>query len=536
MLGLLKKVFKIFDPNERELSKIKPIVNKINETESEVSKLSDEDLKSKTFIFKERIQKGEELDKILIEAFAVVREASKRALKMRHFDVQLIGGIVLHQGRIAEMKTGEGKTLVATLPAYLNALTGDGVHIATVNDYLAMRDTVWMGQIYHFLGLTVSCLVHDQSFIYDPSFVKNEEDEKRDVLGSFKVFHEYLRPIDRKSAYLADIVYGTNHEFGFDYLRDNLALSPDEVVQVKPLNFVIVDEADSILIDEARTPLIIGGYEIEDPKIYIFYDNLAKKLKLNIDFTLDEKSRRIYFTEEGLNKIEQILGYNPYETLDLKTTHHLEQALLANYLYQRDKDYIVRNDEVIIVDEFTGRLMFGRRWSGVLHQGVEDKERVSIKPESRTIASITIQNFFKKYKKLSGMTGTAWTSREEFRYVYNLDVVQIPPNKPCIRIDHPDKILLTKEAKYKAVVEKVKELYKQRRPVLIGTTSIENNEKLSKMLTDAGIPHRVLNAKNHEEEGAIIAQAGKLGSVTVATNIAGRGVDILLGGNPPDPQ
>jgi len=530
---MLKKIFSFIFKSY--LDEWKPLVEKINALEKDFEKLSDDALRNKTFEFKERIKKGETLDQILPEAFATVREAAKRTLGQRHFDVQLLGGIGLHKGMIVEMMTGEGKTLTATLAAYLNALSGEGVHIATVNDYLAMRDTVWMGQIYYFLGLSVSCLVHEQSFIYDPSFVKTEKDEKRDLLGSFKVFHEYLRPIDRKSAYLADITYGTNHEFGFDYLRDNLALSPEEVVQVRDLNFVIVDEADSILIDEARTPLIIGGYEIEDPKIYIFYDNLAKKLKPNMDFTIEEKSRRIYFTEEGLNRLEQILGYNPYETLDLKTTHHLEQAIIANYLYHRDKDYIVKDDEVIIVDEFTGRLMFGRRWSGGLHQAVEAKERVTIKPESRTIASITIQNFFKKYKKISGMTGTAWTSREEFRYVYNLDVVQIPPNKPCIRIDHPDKIFLTKEAKYKAVVEKIKELYKQKRPVLVGTTSIENNERLSKMLIAEGIPHRVLNAKNHEEEGAIIAQAGKLGAVTVATNIAGRGVDILLGGNPPDP-
>jgi len=518
------------------LEEWEPIVNKINDLEKSVSKLSDEELRQKTTEFKERLKKGETLDSLLPEAFAVVREAAKRTLGQRHYDVQLLGGIGLHKGMIVEMMTGEGKTLTATLAVYLNALTGEGVHVATVNDYLAMRDTVWMGQIYHFLGLTTACLVHEKSFIYDPTFVNPEKDLERDTLGQFKVFHEYLRPVDRKSAYLADITYGTNHEFGFDYLRDNLALDPDEVVQVKGFNFAIVDEADSILIDEARTPLIIGGYEIEDPKVYTFYDKLAKSLVKDVDFTLDEKARRFYLTQEGLEKIEKILGYNPYETSDLKTVHHLEQALLANYLYHRDKDYVVRNGEVIIVDEFTGRLMFGRRWSGGLHQAVEAKEGVPIKPETRTIASITIQNFFKKYKKLSGMTGTAWTSREEFKYVYNLEVVRIPPNKPCIRIDHPDRIFLTKEAKFKAVVQKIKELHAQGRPVLVGTTSIQNNEKLSALLTQEGIPHRVLNAKNHEEEGAIIAQAGKLGAVTVATNIAGRGVDIILGGNPPDPE
>jgi preprotein translocase subunit SecA len=472
----------------------------------------------------------------LTEAYALVRESAKRTLKQRHFDVQILGGIGLHKGFVVEMMTGEGKTLTATLSAYLNALTEEGVHIVTVNDYLAQRDTVWMGQIYHLLGLTTACLVHDNAFIYDPSFTQESLDEKRDTLGVFQVFHEYLRPIKRKEAYLADILYGTNHEFGFDYLRDNLVYDKDEIVQVKGLNYAIIDEADSILIDEARTPLIIGSYEVEEYNIYYFYDELAKNLKKDIDFTIDEKKRKVYLTEEGINKIEKILGYNPYEVLDIKATHHLEQALNANYLYQKDKDYVVKNNEVIIVDEFTGRLMFGRRWSGGLHQAIEAKEKVPIRAEMKTVATITLQNFFRKYKKLAGMTGTAYTSREEFLAVYNLDVVVIPPNKPCIRIDHPDKVFVTESAKWKAVVEKIKELHQIGRPVLVGTTSIEKNEKLSEMLKKEGIPHNVLNAKNHEEEGKIIAQAGKLGQITVATNMAGRGVDILLGGNPQDPE
>ncbi len=527
MLGFFKK---------DRLSEWKPIVEKINSLEKDFEKIPDDKLKEKTLEFKERLKKGESLDHLLPEAFALVRESAKRTLHQRHFDVQLLGGIGLHKGMVIEMMTGEGKTLTATLSAYLNALTEEGVHIVTVNDYLAQRDTVWMGQIYYLLGLTTSCLVHEKSFIYDPSFVPEKQDLQRDTLGAFQVFHEYLRPVSRKEAYLADIVYGTNHEFGFDYLRDNLVFDENDLVQVKGLNYAIIDEVDSILIDEARTPLIIGGYELEEENIYHFYDELAKSLKKDIDFVIDEKKRKVYLTEEGLNKIEKILGYNPYEVLDIKATHHLEQALNANYLYHRDRDYIVKNNEVIIVDEFTGRLMFGRRWSGGLHQAIEAKERVPIRPEMRTIATITIQNFFRKYKKLAGMTGTAITSAEEFLKVYNLEVIVIPPNKPCLRKDHPDKIFVTEEAKWQAVVEKIKELYQIKRPVLVGTTSIEKNEKLSEMLKKEGIPHHVLNAKHHEEEGKIIAQAGKLGAVTVATNMAGRGVDILLGGNPQDPE
>lgn len=531
---MFKAFFSFF--HKDHLQEWQLLIEKINSLEKEFEKISDDKLKDKTFEFKERLKKGETLDDILPEAYALVREAAKRTLKQRHYDVQLLGGIGLHKGMVVEMMTGEGKTLTATLPLYLNALTEEGVHLVTVNDYLAQRDTVWMGQIYYLLGLSTACLVHEASYIYDPNFVSENKDIQRDTLGAFQVFHEYLRPVSRKEAYLADIVYGTNHEFGFDYLRDNLALKEEDVVQVRGLNYAIVDEVDSILIDEARTPLIIGGYEAEEVNVYYFYDELAKNLKPEIDFTIDEKKRKVFLTEEGLDKIQKILGYNPYEVMDIKATHHLEQALSANYIYHKDKDYVVKNGEVIIVDEFTGRLMFGRRWSGGLHQAVEAKEKVSIRPEMRTVATITIQNFFRKYKKLAGMTGTAATSAEEFLKVYNLEVVVIPPNKQCIRKDHPDKIFLTQETKWQAVVEKIKELHKAGRPVLVGTTSIEKNEKLSEMLKKEGISHNVLNAKNHEEEGKIIAQAGKLGMVTVATNMAGRGVDIILGGNPPDPQ
>jgi len=442
-----------------------PILKKINSLEDDFEKLSDLNLKEKTQEFKERIKKGENLDNILPEAFAIVREAAKRTLKQRHYDVQILGGIGLHKGMVVEMMTGEGKTLTATLSAYLNALTGEGVHICTVNDYLAKRDTVWMGQIYHLLGLSVSCIVHEQSYLYDPTFVNEKKDEIRDIEVSYLVFYDYLRPITRQEAYQADIVYGTNHEFGFDYLRDNLVLNKFELVQ-RVFNYAIVDEVDSILIDEARTPLIISGQQQESSSVYHFFNKIAQKLEKDIDFTIDEKRKSIYLTEEGQNKIEKILGYNPYKVNDLHSIHHLEQSLRANYLFFRDKDYVVKNNQVIIVDEFTGRLMWGRRWSGGLHQAIEAKENVYIQPESKTIAQITIQNFFRKYKKLAGMTGTAITSSEEFYKVYNLEVVVIPPNKPCIRIDHPDKIFLTSESKWKAVVEKIVELYNQGRPVV----------------------------------------------------------------------
>mgnify|MGYP000691433993 CR=1 FL=1 len=512
-----------------------PTVEKINSLEKDFEKLTDDKLKEKTIEFKERLKKGESLDDILPEAFALVREASKRTLGQRHYDVQLLGGIGLHKGMIVEMMTGEGKTLTATLAAYLNALTGEGVHIVTVNDYLAKRDTVWMGQIYNLLGITVGCIVNEASYLYDPYFTSEEIDRMRDQTASFKVFYEYLRPVTRKEAYGADIVYGTNHEFGFDYLRDNLEIDKFNVVQ-RGFNYAIVDEADSILIDEARTPLIISGYQQEPAETYYLFDAIAKMLKKDIDFVIDEKKKTVYLTEEGQNRLESILKYNPYKVEDLHAIHHLEQALRANYLFFKDRDYIVKDNQVLIIDEFTGRIMWGRRWSGGLHQAIEAKERVPIQPETKTIAEITIQNLFRKYKKLAGMTGTAATSAEEFYKVYGLDVVVIPPNKPCIRIDHPDKIFLTEKEKWDAVVEKIKELYEIGRPVLVGTTSIEKNELLSKKLKEKGISHQVLNAKNHEEEGKIIAQAGKLKVVTVATNMAGRGVDIILGGNPPNPE
>ena len=512
-----------------------PTVEKINSLEKDFEKLTDDKLKEKTIEFKERLKKGESLDDILPEAFALVREASKRTLGQRHYDVQLLGGIGLHKGMIVEMMTGEGKTLTATLAAYLNALTGEGVHIVTVNDYLAKRDTVWMGQIYNLLGITVGCIVNEASYLYDPYFTSEEIDRIRDQTASFKVFYEYLRPVTRKEAYGADIVYGTNHEFGFDYLRDNLEIDKFNVVQ-RGFNYAIVDEADSILIDEARTPLIISGYQQEPAETYYLFDAIAKMLKKDIDFVIDEKKKTVYLTEEGQNRLESILKYNPYKVEDLHAIHHLEQALRANYLFFKDRDYIVKDNQVLIIDEFTGRIMWGRRWSGGLHQAIEAKERVPIQPETKTIAEITIQNLFRKYKKLAGMTGTAATSAEEFYKVYGLDVVVIPPNKPCIRIDHPDKIFLTEKEKWDAVVEKIKELYEIGRPVLVGTTSIEKNELLSKKLKEKGISHQVLNAKNHEEEGKIIAQAGKLKVVTVATNMAGRGVDIILGGNPPNPE
>jgi preprotein translocase subunit SecA len=530
---MLKNIFNLFKKNY--LKEWLPIVEKINYLEKDFEKIPTDNLKDKTFEFKERLKKGEKLDDLLPEAFALVREAAKRALNQRHYDVQLLGGLGLHKGMVVEMMTGEGKTLTATLPAYLNALTQEAVHICTVNDYLAKRDTVWMGQIYYLLGITTACLVHEQSFIYDPNFVKEDKDYYRDSQGSFIIFYDYLRPVDRKTAYQADIIYGTNHEFGFDYLRDNLAINKFDVVQ-NGFNYAIIDEVDSILIDEARTPLIISGLQQESDQVYYLFDDIAKSLHKESDFVIDEKRKAIYLTEEGQEKVSKILGYDPYRVENLHAIHHLEQALRANYLFFLDKDYIVKNNQVIIVDEFTGRLMWGRRWSGGLHQAIEAKERVPIQPESKTIAQITIQNFFRKYKKLAGMTGTALTSAEEFYKVYGLETIAIPPNKSCIRIDHPDKIFINQEQKWQAIVEKIEELYKIGRPVLVGTTSIEKNELLSRKLREKNIPHQVLNAKNHEEEGKIIAQAGRLKTITVATNMAGRGVDIILGGNPPDKE
>ncbi len=531
---MFKKFFG--DANEKYLKKLQPLIDKINLLEPTLESFSNEQLKEKTKEFKERVKKGETLNDILPESFALVREAAKRTLKQRHFDVQLIGGIVLHEGKIAEMKTGEGKTLAATLPLYLNALEGKGSHLVTVNDYLARRDTVWMGQIYHLLGLNVGCLNHDQSFLYDPDYKKlNEEKDKiRDELGSFRVVEDFLRPVSRKEAYLADITYGTNNEFGFDYLRDNMVYDLANQFQ-RGFHYAIVDEVDSILIDEARTPLIISAPDIESSKWYQEFAGIIPHLKEKTDYEIDEKMKAVTLTEEGINKIEKILGMgNIYEERGIKYLHHLEQSLKAEALFKIDKHYVVKDGQVIIVDEFTGRLMPGRRWSGGLHQAIEAKEGVKVQPESITLASITFQNYFRMYQKLAGMTGTAATSAEEFDKVYGLEVIIVPTNEPMIREDSPDRVYKTEKGKFEALVREIKEKYQKGQPVLVGTTSIEKNEYLGKLLEREGVPHQILNAKHHQREGEIIAQAGKLGTVTIATNMAGRGVDIILGGNPPD--
>jgi len=488
--------------NERELKRLKPIVERINALEPYMQKLSDAELQRKTVEFKERLEKGESLDSLLPEAFAVVRETGRRVLGMRHFDVQLMGGIVLHQGKIAEMKTGEGKTLVATLPAYLNALTGKGVHIVTVNDYLAKRDAEWMGPIYRFLGLTVG---------YITTGMDNQE---------------------RKKAYLCDITYGTSSEFGFDYLRDNMKYSLEDMVQ-RGHYYAIIDEVDSILIDEARTPLIISGPSEESTDLYYYIDEIVRKLKRDVHFTVDEKSKSAHLTEEGITECERLLGIkNLYHPRYVRLVHHIHQALRAHHLFKRDVDYVVKDGKVIIVDEFTGRLMPGRRWSDGLHQAIEAKERLRIEAENQTLAMITIQNYFRMYEKLAGMTGTAETEAAEFKEIYNLDVVVIPTHKPMIREDLPDLVFRTMKEKFERVVQEIEENYRKGRPVLVGTTSIEKSEILSRMLKKKKIPHQVLNAKHHEKEAQIIAQAGRSHAVTIATNMAGRGVDILLGGNP----
>ncbi|HVS79891.1 MAG TPA: preprotein translocase subunit SecA [Candidatus Paceibacterota bacterium] len=527
-MDFLKNLFG--DDSSREVGRIMKIVEKVNAFEPEISKLSDEELRGKTAEFKDRLAQGATLDDILPEAFAVVREASQRTLKQRHYDVQLVGGVVLHEGSIAEMRTGEGKTLVATLPTYLNALTGKGVHVVTVNDYLSRRDAVWVGQIPAFLGLTVGVITTDGSYIYDPAH--KDLDQERDEVGAFKVVHEFLRPVSRREAYEADITYGTNNEFGFDYLRDNLAYSKDQVRQ-RGYHYAVVDEIDSILIDESRTPLIISMPAQESERLYETFADIVSKLKVDEDYTVDEKLHAIQMTDEGITKAEKMLGVeNIYTDRGIKYVHHLETAVRAKALYTRDKEYVVRDGEVIIVDTFTGRLQPGRRWSEGLHQAIEAKEGVHVQKESRTAASITFQNYFRFYEKLSGMTGTAKTSAEEFYKVYELPVVTIPTNKPTIRKDDNDLIFQTENGKFRALARKVKELNEKGQPVLIGTVSIEKNELLSEYLNKEGIKHTVLNAKNHEREGEIIAQAGQKGGVTVATNMAGRGVDIKLGGSP----
>ena len=524
IMSIITKIFG--DANEKYLKTLEPIIEKINSID--FSNLSDEGLKSKTQEFR-----GKDLDEVLSGAFALVREAASRTLNQRHYNCQLMAGIVLHQGKIAEMKTGEGKTLSATLPVYLNALNGKGVHVVTVNDYLARRDAVWMGQIYYALGLSTACVVHDQAFIYDPEF-KKPDDEIRDELGSFKIVEDFLRPVSRREAYAADITYGTNNEFGFDYLRDNMVYDLKDKVQ-RGFNYAIVDEVDSILIDEARTPLIISSPGEESTDKYYLFAKLVAKLNDN-DFTIDEKVKAASFTDAGQNKIVTHLGTDPWAENDISTTHQLEAALRARTFFEKDKNYVVKGGEVIIVDEFTGRLMPGRRWSGGLHQAVEAKEGVEVKKESRTFATITFQNYFRLYDKLAGMTGTAMTSAEEFDKVYSLDPIVIPTNKPLIRDEMKDRIYKTLDAKFKAVVEEIKQRHEKGQPILVGTVSIEKNEYLGKLLDKEGINHKILNAKNHEQEGEIIAQAGKQGAVTIATNMAGRGVDIILGGNPPEDQ
>ncbi|MBU1519427.1 preprotein translocase subunit SecA, partial [Patescibacteria group bacterium] len=518
------------DKSKQDTNPFQLIVGKINSLEEEISQLSDEQLNAKTAEFKERLSKGSILDDILPEAFAVTREASKRVLGQRHYDVQLMGGIALHNGDIAEMKTGEGKTLVATLPIYLNALEGKGAHVVTVNDYLSRRDVVWMGQIYALLGLTSAVINHEASYMYDAGH--KTSDEERDAKGSFKIVYEFLRPCSRAQAYAADITYGTNVEFGFDYLRDNIAYDAKDIVQ-RDYHYVIIDEIDSILIDEARTPLIISAPAEDAENLYVTFSSLARMLKKETDYTVDEKLKAIQLTDEGIMKIEKALNIdNIYTEKGIKYVHHLETAVRAQALFDRDKQYVVKDDEIIIVDEFTGRLQPGRRWSEGLHQAIEAKEGVTIQRESRTFASITYQNYFRMYNKLSGMTGTAQTSSEEFYEVYGLNVINIPTHLPSARADKNDLIFQTEQGKFQAIARKVKEVHEKGQPVLIGTVSIEKNELLSAYLHKEGVPHEVLNAKNHENEGATIAQAGKKGNVTIATNMAGRGVDIMLGGSP----
>src|SRR3989344_1672660 len=526
-MAFLKSIFG--SPEDKLLKSWKVLVEQINGFESSLENLSPEELKGKTIEFKNRLREGESLDNLLPEAFAVVREASKRTLGQRHFDVQLLGGIALYKGGIAEMKTGEGKTLVATLPAYLMALVDKGVHVVTVNDYLSRRDAVWMGQIYSYLGLSIGVLNHAESFIYDESHTKDKE---RDELGSFHVVHEFLRPSTKKNVYRADITYGTNNEFGFDYLRDNLLYNKEDLSQ-RDYHYAIVDEIDSILIDEARTPLIISSNTGAAGELYEKFAKIARELKEETDFTVDEKLRAVSMTNDGINKAEKLLGIdNIYTEGGVKYVHHLETAVRSKALYHKDKEYVVKNNEVVIVDAFTGRLQPGRRWSEGLHQAIEAKEGVRIKEESRTFASVTFQNYFRMYQKLSGMTGTALTSKEEFYKVYGLETFAIPTHMPIARKDLGDLIFQTQAGKMKAVAKKVGELNRKGQPILIGTVSIEHNELLSTYLKNEGIKHEVLNAKNHEREGERIVQAGRIGAVTVATNMAGRGIDIKLGGIP----
>ncbi len=508
------------DPQARHVKRLKKRVEAINALAPKYQKLGSQQLKAQTDILRKRL-KNETLDSILPDAFALVREAANIALKQRHFDVQLIGGIVLHEGNVAEMKTGEGKTLVATLPVYLNALTKKGVHVVTVNDYLAQRDAGWMGQVYNFLGMSTGVIIADQSFIFDPEYTNNAHQDKR--------FH-HLRPCTRQEAYAADITYGTNNEFGFDYLRDNMVREEDQLRQ-RDLNFAIVDEVDSILIDEARTPLIISAPSVTSGSAYGQFSKVVRQLKKDDHYETDEKRKTVILTDKGVEKVEKILNIdNLYGSSNIRTIYHLQQALRAHALFQRDKDYVVTKDgEVVIVDEFTGRLLAGRRYNEGLHQAIEAKEGVEVQQESMTLATISFQNYFRLYDKLSGMTGTAMTESEEFHQIYKLDVIEIPSNRHIKRLDKTDRIYKTEEGKFKAIVKEVKNLHIKGQPVLIGTVSIEKNELLARLLNKAGVPHQVLNAKNNEGEAMIVAKAGEKGAVTLATNIAGRGTDIVLG-------
>jgi len=513
---LLKRV--LGDPQAKTLKRLRRKVVEINKLEPKYKKMTDKQLREQTNVLKKRLEK-ETVDTILPDAFAVVREASNRTLKQRHFDVQLIGGIALHESSVAEMKTGEGKTLVATLPLYLNSLVGKGAHFVTVNDYLARIGAGWMGPIYEFLGVSVGVIIPDQSFIYDPSFTDDSHDDER---------FRHLRPCTRQEAYQADITYGTNNEYGFDYLRDNMVRETDQLRQ-RDLHFAIVDEADSILIDEARTPLIISAPAVASGASYGQFAKIVRQLKPD-DYEVDEKRRTVILTDEGVERIEKILGIkNLYSTENIRNIYHLEQSMKAELLFKRDKDYVVSVDgEVVIVDEFTGRMLKGRRYNEGLHQAIEAKEGVEVQEESMTLATISFQNYFRLYEKLSGMTGTAMTESEEFHQIYKLNVVEIPPNRPVVRKDRPDRIYKTEAGKFKAIVAEVKKLNTKGQPVLIGTVSIEKNEALGKLLTKSKVPHQVLNAKNNEREAAIVAKAGRKGAVTLATNIAGRGTDIVL--------
>ena len=514
MLGIAK----LFGPSgERVAKKMRPLVEAVNSLEPEFQALSDDELRAITQELRERLGDGESLDDLLPEAFAAVREASRRTIGLRHFDVQLIGGAVLHQGKVAEMKTGEGKTLVATLPVYLNALEGKGVHVVTVNDYLARRDVQWMGPVYHALGLTVSSLQHEGALQYDP--------EARSADPSLRS----MRPVGRRDAYAADVTYGTNHDFGFDFLRDNIVVDEAQVVQ-RGANYAIVDEVDYILIDEARTPLIISGPAQESTQTYTSVAKLIPRLQAETDYTVEEKHRAVSLTDDGMSKMERLLNVsNLYDPENSLLVHHVENALRARVLYRRDRDYVVNGGQVIIVDEFTGRLMEGRRYGDGLHQAIEAKEGVRVQQETLTYASVTLQNYFRMYGKLAGMTGTAITEAEELGSIYGLEVVLVPTHQAMIRDDHQDYVYKTGTGKWKAAVQEIEERHKRGQPTLVGTTSIENSEHLSGLLKRRGVPHQVLNAKQHDREAAIVAQAGRVGSVTVATNMAGRGTDIILG-------